>query len=217
MLILCFMESVEQKDDDDNWEDDDEQTPGIHCIERWRNAGPEDRKRMFALFEESGIFIASCRHRLVLLACDMIKSGELCVFFSFLCIPLPYQNLVRNMASQLSTGLSTCLVPRLDVRMTSGAPFPRHLRTAASLKRRRMLRFGLWSVLSMGMHIIATASFSGIHCISVALAIRRVKVASMSFRHQMTLPGVHAMPLVSIATKVLRNISIFGIRTNTQT
>ena len=78
------MKSVEQKDDDDNWEDDDEQTPGIHCIERWRDAGPEGRKRMFALFEESGIFIASCRHRLVLLACDMIKSGELCVFCSFL-------------------------------------------------------------------------------------------------------------------------------------
>jgi Kyakuja-Dileera-Zisupton transposase len=34
---------------------------------------------MFALFQESGIFIASCCHRLVLLACDMIRSGELYV------------------------------------------------------------------------------------------------------------------------------------------
>jgi phenylpropionate dioxygenase-like ring-hydroxylating dioxygenase large terminal subunit len=42
---------------------------------------------MFALFEESGVFIASCRHRLVLLACDMIKSGELYVSFhqSYFC------------------------------------------------------------------------------------------------------------------------------------
>ena len=96
MLIQDAMESVEQKDDDNNWEDDEDQTPGIHCIERWRNAGPEDRKRMFALFEESGIFLASCRHWLVLLACDMIKSGELCVFFPFLRIPLSYQNLVLN-------------------------------------------------------------------------------------------------------------------------
>jgi hypothetical protein len=43
------------------------------CVDRWHNAGPEERKKMFALFQESGIFIASCRHRLVLLACDMIK------------------------------------------------------------------------------------------------------------------------------------------------
>ncbi|KIJ58422.1 hypothetical protein HYDPIDRAFT_74545, partial [Hydnomerulius pinastri MD-312] len=34
-------------------------------------------KRMFAVFQESGIFIASCWHRFVLLACDMIRSGEL--------------------------------------------------------------------------------------------------------------------------------------------
>jgi Kyakuja-Dileera-Zisupton transposase len=34
---------------------------------------------MFAMFEEAGIFITSCRHRLVLLVCDMVKSGELYV------------------------------------------------------------------------------------------------------------------------------------------
>ncbi|KAM6493444.1 hypothetical protein JOM56_011578, partial [Amanita muscaria] len=34
-------------------------------------------KRMFVLFEETGIFIAACRHRTILYACDMIKSGEL--------------------------------------------------------------------------------------------------------------------------------------------
>lgn len=53
----------------------------VNCVNRWRNAGPEERKRMFALFEESGIFIASCRHRLVLLVCDMVRSGELYVIF----------------------------------------------------------------------------------------------------------------------------------------
>jgi hypothetical protein len=63
----------------DDWEDTTDEGTGLGCIERWRNAGPEERKKMFALFEESGIFIASCRHRLVLLACDMIKSGELYV------------------------------------------------------------------------------------------------------------------------------------------
>lgn len=47
------------------------------CADRWKNAGPETRKKMFSVFDESGIFIAACRHRFVLLACDMIRSGEL--------------------------------------------------------------------------------------------------------------------------------------------
>ncbi|KAG1773750.1 hypothetical protein EV702DRAFT_1200889 [Suillus placidus] len=47
------------------------------CADRWKNAGPEMRKKMFSVFDESGIFIAACRHRFVLLACDMIRSGEL--------------------------------------------------------------------------------------------------------------------------------------------
>ncbi|KAG6875863.1 hypothetical protein C0992_001989, partial [Termitomyces sp. T32_za158] len=69
-----------QNNDTDDWEDIDtgeELGTSLKCVERWRNAGPEERKKMFALFEESGIFIASCRHRAVLLICDMIKSGEL--------------------------------------------------------------------------------------------------------------------------------------------
>ncbi|KAG1743899.1 hypothetical protein EDB19DRAFT_1894668 [Suillus lakei] len=32
---------------------------------------------MFSVFDKSGIFIAACRHRFVLLACDMVQSGEL--------------------------------------------------------------------------------------------------------------------------------------------
>jgi hypothetical protein len=47
------------------------------CADRWKNAGPETRKKMFSVFNESGIFIAACRHRFVLVACDMIRSGEL--------------------------------------------------------------------------------------------------------------------------------------------
>ncbi|KAI5999191.1 hypothetical protein EDD15DRAFT_2386482 [Pisolithus albus] len=38
---------------------------------------PEQRKKMFAIFDQSGIFISCCRHRFVLLGCDMVKSGEL--------------------------------------------------------------------------------------------------------------------------------------------
>ncbi|KIK20392.1 hypothetical protein PISMIDRAFT_105862 [Pisolithus microcarpus 441] len=74
--------------DVDNWQnppaDADADIPtSFTCVERWRNAGPEQRKRMFSMFHESGIFIASCRHRFVLLACNMVKSGELYVPFAF--------------------------------------------------------------------------------------------------------------------------------------
>ncbi|KAF8881743.1 hypothetical protein BD779DRAFT_1445242 [Infundibulicybe gibba] len=47
------------------------------CLERWRNAGPEARKRMFALFAVAGIFLVVCRHGHLLFICDMIRSGEL--------------------------------------------------------------------------------------------------------------------------------------------
>ncbi|KAJ6591774.1 hypothetical protein DFH09DRAFT_1306483 [Mycena vulgaris] len=47
------------------------------CVERWKNAGPEVRKQMFALFAITGIFIVVCRHGHVLVMCDMIRNGEL--------------------------------------------------------------------------------------------------------------------------------------------
>jgi len=49
------------------------------CVDRWRNAGPDVRKKMFALFAIAGIFLAVCRHGHVLVICDMIHSGELYV------------------------------------------------------------------------------------------------------------------------------------------
>jgi hypothetical protein len=52
------------------------------CIQRWRNAGPEARKKMFALFAVAGIFLVVCWHGHVLFICDMIRSGELWVFFT---------------------------------------------------------------------------------------------------------------------------------------
>lgn len=47
------------------------------CVDQWKNAGPEARKKMFALFAIAGIFLAVCRHGHVLVICDMIRSGEL--------------------------------------------------------------------------------------------------------------------------------------------
>ncbi|KAI0040617.1 hypothetical protein FA95DRAFT_1502561 [Auriscalpium vulgare] len=62
------------EDGNNDWQDEDVAT---ECTKRWVNAGPEERKRMWTMFAESGIFLASCRHGSVLLICDMIKSGEL--------------------------------------------------------------------------------------------------------------------------------------------
>ncbi|KIY48270.1 hypothetical protein FISHEDRAFT_43570 [Fistulina hepatica ATCC 64428] len=47
------------------------------CVERWRAAGPDARKKAVELFAVAGIFITLCRHGHVLVMCDMIRSGEL--------------------------------------------------------------------------------------------------------------------------------------------
>ncbi|EIW76037.1 hypothetical protein CONPUDRAFT_39384, partial [Coniophora puteana RWD-64-598 SS2] len=51
--------------------------PTDACIDRWRNAAPESRKKMFAVFKKSGIFVSFCRHGFLLTICDMVRSGEL--------------------------------------------------------------------------------------------------------------------------------------------
>lgn len=51
--------------------------PVAICIERWRNASPEERKTMWGIFDETGLFVAVCRHGFIVTICDMIKSGEL--------------------------------------------------------------------------------------------------------------------------------------------
>ena len=65
------------------------------CIDRWCNAGPEARKKMFALFAIAGIFLAVCHHGHVLVICDMIRSGELYVCFCFGVISVTLTYVVR--------------------------------------------------------------------------------------------------------------------------
>ncbi|KAG2112534.1 uncharacterized protein F5147DRAFT_744450 [Suillus discolor] len=80
-LFKDEVKTRERDTNDDNWEDEmiaaEGTIPAFNCVNRWRNAGPETRKKMFAVFDESRIFIAACCHRFVVLACDMIRSGEL--------------------------------------------------------------------------------------------------------------------------------------------
>jgi hypothetical protein len=88
---------------------------GFSCVERWRNAGPEQRKHMFAMFAESGIFIVACRHGNILLACDMIQSGELCVAF-----PLMYLTCIANML------LIQCEISSCDGKQVDGSTWLEH-------------------------------------------------------------------------------------------
>ncbi|KAK7016037.1 hypothetical protein R3P38DRAFT_3321519 [Favolaschia claudopus] len=80
-------ESVPQEDDPDvAWlnvnelsaSDTEELTKCLDtCVERWKAAGPEARKKMFSLFAIPGIFVIVCRHGHLVVGCDMIRSGEL--------------------------------------------------------------------------------------------------------------------------------------------
>ncbi|KAI0699449.1 hypothetical protein BC835DRAFT_1405155 [Cytidiella melzeri] len=47
------------------------------CVDNWKSAAKEESKRMWSIFDESGIFASACRHGLVLWLMDMVKSGEL--------------------------------------------------------------------------------------------------------------------------------------------
>ncbi|KAG1903493.1 uncharacterized protein F5891DRAFT_977616 [Suillus fuscotomentosus] len=51
----------------------DEDNP---CIGQWKNMRDDKTKRMWGVFNESGIFLAVCRHGFSLLIVDMIWSGE---------------------------------------------------------------------------------------------------------------------------------------------
>ena len=47
------------------------------CAECWRNMKTELTTKMWGIFEETGLFLALCRHGFVLLLVDMVQSGEL--------------------------------------------------------------------------------------------------------------------------------------------
>jgi hypothetical protein len=47
------------------------------CVDRWKAAAPDARKKKFDLFAVAGVFISVCRHGHMLFICDMVRSGEL--------------------------------------------------------------------------------------------------------------------------------------------
>ena len=52
------------------------------CTRNWKAASAEEKKKMWAVFDETGIFASACPHGLILWIADMVRSGELYVMFS---------------------------------------------------------------------------------------------------------------------------------------
>lgn len=48
-----------------------------HCVSNWKAAAADEKKRSWAIFDETGIYASACRHGLILWLCDMVRSGEL--------------------------------------------------------------------------------------------------------------------------------------------
>ncbi|KAG2120942.1 uncharacterized protein F5147DRAFT_741824 [Suillus discolor] len=47
------------------------------CTENWKAAAAEAKKKMWGIFEETGIFACACHHGMILWIVDMVHSGEL--------------------------------------------------------------------------------------------------------------------------------------------
>lgn len=47
------------------------------CVKNWKAAAREEKKQMWQMFNESGLFASACRHGLILWLVDMVRSGEL--------------------------------------------------------------------------------------------------------------------------------------------
>jgi hypothetical protein len=51
-----------------------------NCAENWKAAASMEKKKMWGVFDETGIFASACPHGFVLWLVDMIQSGELYVY-----------------------------------------------------------------------------------------------------------------------------------------
>lgn len=54
-----------------------EDSPFISCTRNWKAAAAEQNKKMWGIFDETGIFASACPHGFVLWLADMVRSGEL--------------------------------------------------------------------------------------------------------------------------------------------
>jgi len=73
----------EEIHEDDGYVTDAQASKLENCATNWKAAASKEKKRMWGVFDETGIFASVCPHGLVLWVVDMIQSGELyCQLFS---------------------------------------------------------------------------------------------------------------------------------------
>lgn len=46
------------------------------CVNNWKAAADDNKKRSWGIFDENGVFAMACRHGFLLWIADMVKSGE---------------------------------------------------------------------------------------------------------------------------------------------
>ncbi|KAK0229527.1 hypothetical protein EDD85DRAFT_923122 [Armillaria nabsnona] len=56
---------------------DAKDTEGNPCADQWENMKNDINSSMWGVFDETGVFVSLCRHGFLLLATDMVQSGEL--------------------------------------------------------------------------------------------------------------------------------------------
>ncbi|KAJ7713506.1 hypothetical protein B0H16DRAFT_1667329 [Mycena metata] len=71
-----------------DWEARKKKRSSAGCKERWKNLADDSAKRMWGVYDETGIFLCLCRHRFVLLVEDMVRSGELSKYALAACAEL---------------------------------------------------------------------------------------------------------------------------------
>ncbi|KAJ7022500.1 hypothetical protein C8F04DRAFT_1194493 [Mycena alexandri] len=80
------------------------------CEERWKNLSDDSSKKMWAIYDETGVFICLCRHGFVLMVEDMVRSGELSKYPLAMSAEL-MESFGRNIGAgyDISCGFSTTL------------------------------------------------------------------------------------------------------------
>ncbi|KJA22422.1 hypothetical protein HYPSUDRAFT_124967, partial [Hypholoma sublateritium FD-334 SS-4] len=78
-----YADEVKSKEGADDMADDDLPTAAANksgCAVRWKAAASDEKKKMWSIFMESGLFASACRHGMILWIADLIQSGELAKF-----------------------------------------------------------------------------------------------------------------------------------------
>jgi hypothetical protein len=198
-LYLTSLKSVkssktllETAEDDDNSE----------CTRNWKAARPDSEKRMWEHYDETGIFIISCRHGNVLFVCDMIKSGEL--YDHPLPIPpLLIQFLVRSIRWQWFRQSSPCTAQMFSSLTTLAAPLgppPGGVALVPCFSRKIYL---LEHLLGMASHTIEYVNSNIILTSRLAWVWRMRRGANVYFPGPMVVHASHGTIQNSIENKYL--------------